>query len=225
VTSRQLPLSASGAFAVPLTHAQLRKLSDEDLIACLQLGHSDAMTTLFDRYFRLVLSVGLRILRDSGEAEDIMQDVFVELYRRACLFDPRKGSAKTWILQYAYHRSISRRQYLETRKFYNSEEISILERGGWEPSYSPNGWDGLTYEERTRVLKKGMESLSDKQKKTLELAYFEGLRINEIAERMKESLVLVRSYYYRGLRKLRDSLHNLDQRPEAAGAKFPEESQ
>lgn len=225
MTSRQLPLSASGAFAVPLTHAQLRKLSDEDLIACLQLGHGDAMTTLFDRYFRLVLSVGLRILRDSGEAEDIMQDVFVELYRRACLFDPRKGSAKTWILQYAYHRSISRRQYLETRKFYNSEEISILERGGWEPSYSPNGWDGLTYEERTRVLKKGMESLSDKQKKTLELAYFEGLRINEIAERMKESLVLVRSYYYRGLRKLRDSLHNLDQRPEAAGAKRPEESQ
>jgi RNA polymerase sigma-70 factor (ECF subfamily) len=225
VTSRQLPLSASGAFAVPLTHAQLRKLSDEDLIACLQLGHGDAMTTLFDRYFRLVLSVGLRILRDSGEAEDIMQDVFLELYRRACLFDPRKGSAKTWILQYAYHRSISRRQYLETRKFYNSEEISILERGGWEPSYSPNGWDGLTYDERTRVLKKGMENLSDNQKRTLELAYFEGLRINEIAERMKESLVVVRSYYYRGLRKLRDSLHNLDQRPEPAGAERPEESQ
>jgi RNA polymerase sigma-70 factor (ECF subfamily) len=208
-----------------MTQSQLRKLSDEDLIACLQVGHGDAMTFLFDRYFRLVLSVGLRILRDAGEAEDIMQDVFVELYRRACLFDPRKGSAKTWILQYAYHRSISRRQYLETRKFYNSEEISILERGGWEPCYSPNGWDGLTYEERSRVLKKGMERLSDKQKRTLELAYFEGLRINEIAERMKESLVMVRSYYYRGLKKLRDSLHSLEQRPEPGDTKVPEEAQ
>lgn len=225
MTSRQLPLNASEAFAVPKTQSQLRKLSDEDLIECMQHGQSDALSFLFDRYFRLVLSVGLRILRDAGEAEDIMQDVFLELYRRACLFNPNKGSAKTWILQYAYHRSISRRQYLETRKFYSSEEISILERGGWEPSYSPNGWDGLTYEERGRVLRKGMETLSAKQKKALELAYFEGLRINEIAERMKESLVVVRSYYYRGLKKLRDSLHNLDQRPKPDGAKCPEESQ
>ncbi len=224
MTSQQLPLSGTEAFAVPLTPSQLRRLSDEDLIACLQAGHGDAMTFLFDRYFRLVLSIGLRILRDAGEAEDIMQDVFVELYRRACLFDPRKGSAKTWILQYAYHRSMNRRQYLESRKFYKVEEISILERGGWEPSYSPNGWDGLTYEERSRTLRKGMESLSEKQKRTLELAYFEGLKIDEIAERMKESLIAVRSYYYRGLRKLRDSLHNLDQRPQPDDAKCSKES-
>jgi RNA polymerase sigma-70 factor (ECF subfamily) len=165
------------------------------------------MTYLFDRYFRLVLSVALRIIRDAGEAEDVMQEVFLEIYRRACLFNPDKGSARTWILQYAYHRSMNRRQYLTSRKFYQSEEIEALQTTGWDRSYSPNGWDGLTYEERTRTLKRGMESLSEKQKETLELAYYEGLVVAEIAERMGETTERVRSYYYRGLRKLRDALH------------------
>ena len=64
-----------------------------------------------------------------------------------------------------------------------------------------------------------MESLSGKQKRTLELAYFEGLRINEIAERMGESVVMARSYYYRGLKKLRDALHETDQKSERDGAR------
>src|SRR5207249_3242745 len=148
----------------------------------MKSGRGEALSALFDRYFRLVLCVALRILRDAGEAEDLMQDVFLEIYKRACLFDASKGSAKTWILQYAYHRSMNRRQYLIARRFYKSEEISALELGRWEPSYSPNGWDGLTCEERKRMLKKGMESLGDKQKRVLELAYSEGLLIKELAE-------------------------------------------
>ncbi len=218
MTSRSIPLGPRD-LSSSFTPAQVSNLTDEDLIGCLQAGHGEAMAPLFDRYFRLVLSVGFKILRDSGEAEDIMQDVFLEIYKRACLFDPKKGSARTWILQYAYHRSMNRRQYLTARQFYSSEDISVFETDGSERSYSSNGWDGLTYEERTRMLRKGMESLTEKQKRTLELAYFEGLLINEIAERMGESVDRIRSYYYRGLRKLRDSLHDIDRRQESATAK------
>ncbi|HYW98306.1 MAG TPA: sigma-70 family RNA polymerase sigma factor [Candidatus Elarobacter sp.] len=193
---------------------------DEELITLMKSGRGEALSALFDRYFRLVLCVALRILRDAGEAEDLMQDVFLEIYKRACLFDASKGSAKTWILQYAYHRSMNRRQYLIARRFYKSEEISALELGRWEPSYSPNGWDGLTCEERKRMLKKGMESLGDKQKRVLELAYSEGLLIKEIAERMGEPVQQVRSYYYRGLKKLREVLHETSKQdgPGAKGA-------
>src|SRR5207245_10353907 len=128
-------------------------------------------SALFGRYLRQVLGVAVIILRDAGEAEDLMQDVFLEIYKRACLFDASKGSAKTWILQYAYHRSMNRRQYLIARRFYKSEEISALELGRWEPSYSPNGWDGLTCEERIEVHKNGMRSWGDKQERVLEVAY------------------------------------------------------
>ena len=216
MTSQSLPLTASVELSPSTTYAEFSKLTDEELISLMKAERGDALGSLFDRYFRLVLCVALRILRDAGEAEDLMQDVFLEIYRRACLFDASKGSAKTWILQYAYHRSMNRRQYLIARRFYKSEEISAVELGRWEPSYSPNGWDGLTSEERRRMLKKGMESLGDKQKRVLELAYSEGLLIKEIAERMGEPVEQVRSYYYRGLKKLRDVLHETGHKQEAA---------
>jgi len=173
------------------------------------------MSFLFKRYFRLVLGVSLNILRDLGEAEDLMQEVFLEIYRKPYLFDAKKGSVRTWILQYAYHRSFDRRQYLVVRKFYNSH-MDPSDLGELEPYYSPNGWDGLTYEERNEMLKKAMTGLTEKQKQVLQLAYFDGLLINEIAERMGESYERTRGYYYRGLTKLRHVLHesSVEQRPE-----------
>ncbi len=144
-----------------------------------------------------------------------MQEVFLEIHRKAHLFDGKKGSVRTWILQYAYHRSFDRRQYLAVRKFYNSH-MDPSDLGELEPYYSPNGWDGLTYEERTGMLKKAMVSLTEKQKQVLQLAYFEGLLINEIAERIGESYERTRGYYYRGLSKLRHVLRGSSgvQRPE-----------
>ena len=65
--------------------------SDEELITLMKSGRGEALSALFDRYFRLVLCVALRILRDTREAEDLMQDVFLEIYKRACLFDAGMG--------------------------------------------------------------------------------------------------------------------------------------
>ncbi len=173
---------------------------------CVRRGQTEALSLLFKRYFRLVLSVSLNILRDLGEAEDLMQEVFLEIYRKPHLFDAKKGSVRTWILQYAYHRSFDRRQYLLVRKFYNSH-MDPSDLGELEPYYSPNGWDGLTYQERNGMLQKAMLSLTEKQKQVLQLAYFDGLLMNEIAERIGESYERTRGYYYRGLSKLRHVLH------------------
>jgi RNA polymerase sigma-70 factor (ECF subfamily) len=100
------------------------KLSDEDVMEQLRQGHPDALPILFDRFYRLVLKIALRILRDPGEAEDLMQDVFFEIFNKAAQFDSAKGSTKTWILQYAYHRSLNRRQYLALRNFYDRHQIT-----------------------------------------------------------------------------------------------------
>ena len=82
--------------------AQLQELSDEQLMVHVKGQHDDALTVLFDRYHRLVLSIGFKIVRDLGEAEDLAQSVLLECYREAGQFDPARGSTKTWLLQYAY---------------------------------------------------------------------------------------------------------------------------
>src|SRR5437762_2245044 len=98
-----VPDPAASAFSVAIV--RIPNMSDEDTMEQLRNGHPDALPILFDRFHRLVLKVALRILRDRGEAEDVMQDIFLEIYNKADQFDPARGSTKTWILQYAYHRS------------------------------------------------------------------------------------------------------------------------
>jgi RNA polymerase sigma-70 factor (ECF subfamily) len=89
---------------------RLENVSDEDLLQLLRSGATDALAILFDRHWRQVFSVADRILRNSAVAEDVMQEVFLEVYRDAGKFDPAGGSVKTWILQRANHRSLNRWQ-------------------------------------------------------------------------------------------------------------------
>jgi RNA polymerase sigma-70 factor (ECF subfamily) len=194
--------TATSTFGVPLL--RMRDLTDEDVMEQLRDGNPNALPILFDRFHRLVLKVALRILRDHGEAEDVMQEIFLEIFKKAGQFDPARGTAKTWILQYAYHRSLSRRQYLALRNFYDrtqASELDVIESHRVDVS-----WRGLTFQEWARVIQQGLATLSEKQRKTLELVCFQGLLLNEIAEHTKESLPNVRHHYYRGLQALRKFL-------------------
>ena len=196
-------------------------MTDEDLMEQLRNGHPDALPILFDRFHRLVLKIALRILRDPGEAEDVMQDIFLEIFNKADRFDRTKGSAKTWILQYAYHRSLSRRQYLALRNFYDRHKTTEAEIA--ESNSIDIVWRGLTFQEWRRVLEQGLATLTDKQRKTIELACFQGLLLSEIAERTRESLPNVRHHYYRGLEALRKFLHS-ELSSEAMPRKFSREA-
>jgi RNA polymerase sigma-70 factor (ECF subfamily) len=184
--------------------ARKATMTDEDVMEQLRNGNPDALPILFDRFHRLVLKIALRILRDAGEAEDVMQDIFFEIFNKADRFDPCKGSAKTWILQYAYHRSLSRKQYLKLRHFYDLHQITEVEVV--ESNRVNASRRGLTFQESRRVIQQGLATLNEKQRKTLELTCFQGLSLSEIAERTRESLPNVRHHYYRGLQALRKFL-------------------
>lgn len=186
--------------------SQLQACSDEVLMEQLKLGHQDALSVLFDRHYRLVFSVALKILHDRGEAEDLMQEVFLKIYQKIDYFNPAKGTAKTWILQYAYHQSLNRQKYLNLRNFYDGQEGGGIEL--WELPQSPSSWNGLTFDDWARVIEKGLSILNEKERKTLDLAYFQGLELKEIAEHLNEPFPNVRNHYYRGLKKLRDFLHD-----------------
>src|SRR5271154_5148222 len=102
-----------------ISYADLQNLADERLVEEVLAGNTDAFAVIFKRHHRLVHVTALRILRDAGEAEDLTQTVFLEIYRRLGQFDPARGTLKMWLLQFAYSRSMHRRNYLFVRRFHS----------------------------------------------------------------------------------------------------------
>jgi RNA polymerase sigma-70 factor, ECF subfamily len=176
--------------------------TDEELMARLQAKDSAALDLLFERYCRLVLGIAIRILDDYGEAEDVVQEAFLYLYRKATLFDTSKGPARSWIVQVTFHKAFDKRKYLRRRHFYLGTDIDSLDD-------TLLGETDLDREIGTKLdcaqLKKAFAELSEMQRQTLELYYFEGLELREIAEKLGEPLGNIRHYCYRGLLRLRKS--------------------
>ena len=174
--------------------------SDEHLLGEAATGSKDALGLLFRRYRRTVLNVARRILRDETEAEDLCQEVFLLLFQKAQLFDASKGTASSWIIQIAYHRAMNRRQYLAHRHHYNAQEFDEEQIG---VRRQPLFIDELT---ARNLLNRLREQLSEKQRDTLELHFFEGYSLREIAEKTKQPLGNVRHHFYRGIERLRSNV-------------------
>jgi RNA polymerase sigma-70 factor, ECF subfamily len=186
------------------TYSQLGRMTDEELMELVKLGNHDAFANLFDRYYRLVLSIALRILRDQAEAEDLMQDVFFDFFKDAESFDQSKGRFKYWLFSRAYRRSYNRLEYLSVRRFYApTESIELEQLAGGD---SESGWNDLNRQECRRVIEQGLATLSDRQRAIIEMACFQGKSMSEIAATVNESVANVRNHYYRGLKKLKDFL-------------------
>jgi len=182
----------------------VKQLSDSELVRLLVSGDSDAMAVVFDRYYRLVMSVALRILHDTAEAEDVVQTVFTDFYKKAHLFDATKGSLRTWLLQYAYGRSFNQKRRLRARGFY--EQVEFDEMGAGSPNPRSERVLDLETPDACRLVEQILPSLNDKQRAVIELVFFGGLKLSEVASQTGESLGNVHHAYYRGIDKLRAAL-------------------
>jgi RNA polymerase sigma-70 factor (ECF subfamily) len=175
-------------------------VTDEEAFYLLKEQDKDALALLFAKYSKLVLKICYRVLRDFGEAEELTQNVFLHLYQRAEKFDASKGSGKAWIIQTAYHRALDRREYLSHRQFYVGTDLTAL-------ADTLSGGNNVEREVGSKLdrehLVKALAELPEKQRRTIELFFFEGLDLHEICERLEDSLINVRHHYYRGLDKLR----------------------
>jgi DNA-directed RNA polymerase specialized sigma24 family protein len=100
-------------------HEHFDSLADDDLLRNIVQGCTDCFALLFHRYCRQVFSVSFRIIRDKPETEDILQEVFLSIFLQQERYDPARGSIRTWILQFAYFKSLLRRRYLRIRHFYD----------------------------------------------------------------------------------------------------------
>ncbi len=167
---------------------------------CEAVNGCDHIDVLFDRYARLVLGTAYRVLRDPNEAEDVVQDVFLYIYRRQQLFDPSKGSVKSWIVQIALCRALDRRVYLSRRGFYASRTLDSL-----------HIFESATVEKEIETklkrehLQRAFSELTYMQRRTIEFFYFDELDLRDISEKLSQPLGSVRHYLYRGLQRLRKS--------------------
>jgi len=182
--------------------AEVRSPSDEELMAGLQVKDSKALELLFGRYSKLVFGIGLRILNDHSEAEEVVQEAFFYIYQKALLFDPSKGSAKGWVVQIAFSRARDRKAHLSRRGYYAGTDIEFL-------NDTLVGQSDMEREIGVRLdfshLQCAFEDLTPVQRQTLEMFYFEGMELREISERLHEPFGNVRHHFYRGLERLRKS--------------------
>jgi RNA polymerase sigma-70 factor (ECF subfamily) len=175
----------------------LNELTDEQLVVALRGGEQDSLTVLFDRYNKLIFSVAVRIVNDPGEAEEVVQTVFLDFFRGLATFDQNKGILRVWLLQYAYHRALNRRRHLAASRFYRWVD---LDSAASQPTLS---WNPGDVAEVARLMNQLMTGLKPRQREILELTYFDGLTAEEIAIKLGESVNIVRHELYRSLAKLR----------------------
>ncbi len=178
------------------TAVNARDVDDMGLLTRMQSGDQEAMAAFFDRYSTMVYSVALRVLKDSSEAEDVMQEVFVQVWRNPGAFVSGRGSLGGWLVVVSRNRAID---VLRRRRPSDSVDLVTL----------PSGTNLAHQAEQAAVLSKvreAMLALPDEQKKSVELAFFEGLSHSEIAEKTGEPLGTVKTRIRLALISIRKAL-------------------
>jgi RNA polymerase sigma-70 factor (ECF subfamily) len=186
----------------------LETVSDETLMEEICRESREALAVLFRRYARIVRGVAYQVLRDASEADDLLQDIFLLVHRLCETFDSSKGPARFWILQMTYRRAVSRRRYLTSRHFYTHVDLDQAGNQLGGSSQETARFDDLMNEtlDRHKVEQSWFAELSERQRQTLHLFFFEGYSFEEIAAKLGQTVGNARNHYYRGLEKLRKQI-------------------
>src|SRR5579864_8417162 len=162
---------------------------DLELIQRIRGGDQQALGMLFDRYSRIVLGIAYRVLRDRGESEELVQDVFLYVHQKASLYNPSRGIVKAWIVQMAYYRALNRRLFLARRRFYDGTDLEGIENNILGPG-DPE--EDVLFREGNERLEKILTELTPPQRVTLQMFFIEGHTLREISEKTGEPLCNVR---------------------------------
>src|SRR5688572_28982870 len=204
-----VPLSP-GAFRGSLSPSSARQLSaeanafDSALMARVRHRDTEALRALYDRHSSMVHGLGLRILRDPTEAEDLVQDVFLHLWRRAELFDGDRGQFVGWLVSLTRNRAIDRLRARRTRERKGDEYEAEVAAAPAPRGADPN--ETAYVAELREAVARALTDLPEPQRTALELAYFGGFSHSEIAERLAAPLGTVKARIRQGMIRLRDLL-------------------
>lgn len=172
-------------------------LTDAMLVSAIRSADERGMAQLYDRYSGIVYSVALRVLGDTGAAEDILQDVFMQLWRNPDVFDRSRGSLAGWLAVIARNRAID-----SLRKRRPETDIADVVVG-----IEPDLIRGVDWNRTLEKIRGVLRSMPSPQRSALEMSFFEGLTHSEIAEKTGEPLGTIKTRIRGGLIALRKAFN------------------
>jgi RNA polymerase sigma-70 factor, ECF subfamily len=177
---------------------------DTELMRKVALGDRVAFGHLFDRYSQLALNLATRVLNERQEAEDVVQEVFLQLWRDAASYEQNRGNVSTWIVAIARSRAIDKLRSRRSRRIMdpvgeNDETGDLTERLP-DPAIRADDLDNQL------LVRKAFGSLAVDQRVAIEMAYYEGMSQSEIAEALREPLGTIKTRIRSGLLKLKQAL-------------------
>ena len=181
---------------------QLSSENDAQLVERVKRHEPQAMADMYDRYGRVTYSLILRIVRNTGAAEDLVQETFLRVWNRVHAFDAKRGALGAWILAVARNRAIDYVRSVEGRMTQSASEFDELENPGAFADFEQN----ILNIDRVRLVRDALNKLNPNQREVIEMAYYEGLSQSEMAERMKQPLGTVKTWARSALKLLRDQL-------------------
>ena len=184
----------------PLILAVLAK-GDHELLVRLQRRDPQALAELYDRYGQLVFRLILRMVRDNGIAEDLVQETFLRVWNRIGGFDSDRGAVGPWLLAVARNRAID---YLRCsgRRTESMVEFNETEHPELFADFSSEVFNV----DIVRQVNRALDQLDSQQRQAIELAYFEGMSQTEIAERMGQPLGTIKTWTRRSIQQMRAAL-------------------
>ncbi|MBD0335824.1 MAG: sigma-70 family RNA polymerase sigma factor [Cyanobacteria bacterium Co-bin13] len=186
----------------PSSHADLNP-TDVELCLALRAGQTEALGALYDRHAGLVYGLALRLLGNAQEAEDLTQDIFLNLAKTQS-FDPRRGSLRTYLAILTRSRAVDRMR---------SHRSAHTHLQRWQRSNDPlvtkdSPFDVVAEQEQSQEIRSALTQLSQEQQQVLRLAYYDGLTQSQIAAQLNLPLGTVKARSRRALLKLRQTLQD-----------------
>ncbi len=181
---------------------------DSGLMQAMAAGDATALSVFYDRHSPLVYATCVRMLGDRTTADELLIDIFHELWQRASQYDATRSNPVTFLLTLTRSRAIDRRRGMNKRS-----ELKLATEAQTEnqPDPQTDTLDGVIADENVRIIRKALAGLEPDQRRAIECAYYDGLSHSEIAERLNKPLGTIKTYIRQGLIRLRGCLRNDDE--------------
>ncbi len=185
---------------IPVMQQKSNRELDQELISQVKNGDKTAFKEIYSRFSQVTYNLALRMLRDKEDAEEVVQEIFLQVWNKAYTYDPDRGAVSTWVLNIARSRSIDKLRTLG----YKAKNIEIDEE-----KVNSNEDLSRTIEDREEsrnVIRQALDSLPEDQRKAIELVYFEGFTHVETAEKLDTPVGTIKTRIRLGVMKLKDKI-------------------
>ncbi|MDQ6765656.1 MAG: sigma-70 family RNA polymerase sigma factor [Verrucomicrobiota bacterium] len=177
---------------------------DSELLRQTARGNHESLAELYGRYSGVLLATAFRVLNNAKDAEEVVQEAFVQIWEKASVYDSGRGKPLTWAMTLTRNKAIDRLRRVQ-RRHRLQEEIEE-EAQIWDRMQERDSSDEAASNETNDIVRSAVIQLSPDQRRAIELAFFSGMTQQQIAEKLDEPLGTVKARIRRGLMKLRQTL-------------------